>query len=170
MEFCDEAGNAPPLGSLILARLMKLPPPEIGETRTDLTLWRMLLQGKTGQMLDAAGPAGSPLVRERQSLSPEVWTEAELAALHALSHAGQDCRFRVDAAAEWLLEHLKAVNTNNHPWAVHVFLMRAHETNTPEYRLYAETLLHNCVAILGRPCRFASLILLDAGRAMIRAG
>ena len=110
------------------------------------------------------------MVRERGSLPPDVWSEAELAALHALSHGGPECRSRVNSAAEWILENLKATNTNNHPWAVHVFLTRAFETNVPEYRLFGETLLRNSVSLLGRPCRFAALIMLDSGRTLIRAG
>jgi hypothetical protein len=96
----------------------------------------------------------------------ETWTEAELASLHALSwHARRGREWageRLDAAAEWIMENLQPDNATNHPWAIHVFLDHAERRRAHESRLYAETLLHNCLARTGRPDVFSACILADA--------
>lgn len=165
--FADESGNRRAVDPLLLAWLQRSPPPIISDPRpTDLKLWNSLVRGQTSLMLQSIAPAGSPLCPEFNTLAIEVATETELAALHALSHAGNTARPRVEAASDWIVQNIQPDNATNHPWAVHVFLQRAHESGSIEHRLYAETLLHNCIVSLGRADRFSALILLDSGRTL----
>ena len=117
-------------------------------------------------MLRLVNPGSGPLTPDFTRLTIEVATETELASLHALSHAGELARARVDSASDWIVQNLQPDNATNHPWAGHVFLNRAFETGSVEHRLYAETLLHNCIVSLGRADRFSALILLDSGRSL----
>lgn len=166
-EFSDEAGNRRAIDPLLIAWLQHSPPPIIPSIQsTDLKLWNALVRGHPAAMLVSITPSGSPLVPEFNQLAIEVATETELAALHALSHAGSIARARVEAASDWVVHNIQPDNATNHPWAVHVFLQRAFETGSVEHRLYAETLLHNCVVSLGRADRFSALILLDSGRTL----
>ncbi len=166
-EFSDESGHKRAVDPLLLAWLMHAPPPMIGSAQsTDLKLWNSLVRGQPQAMLQALSTTSAPLTPEFKSLPTEVATETELAALHALSHAGPGARTRVDAASDWIVHNIRPDNATIHPWAVHVFLQRAFETGSVEHRLYAETLLRNSVVALGRVDRFSALILLDSGRTL----
>jgi len=166
-EFSDESGNRRAIDPLLIAWLQRMPPPIVQSLHTtDLKLWNSLVRGQVPAMFQAISPSGSPLVPEFNTLAIEVATETELASLHALSHAGGAARSRVEAASDWVVHNIQPDNATNHPWAVHVFLQRAFETGSVEHRLYAETLLHNCVVSLGRADRFSALILLDSGRTL----
>lgn len=175
--FRDEAGHARPIDPLLIAwlsrsGLRKQSSPLTSTSSLDLRLWQLLLQhaaGAPSQMLDAVNPALGRLVHNPDTYTLEVWTEVELSALHALSHAGPAAKSRRDSATDWIVENLQPDNATNHPWSVHVFLRRAFENDMPEHRLYAESLLHNCIVSLGRPDRFSALVLLDAGRALLSA-
>ncbi len=97
----------------------------------------------------------------------EVWTEQELSGLHALwwlaRRRGRDDLARRGAAArDWHLVNTQPDNATNRPWALHVFLLGG----TDESRLYAETLLHNCLVGTGRPDPTSAWILLDSARAL----
>lgn len=165
--FSDESGNRRAIDPLLLAWLQGSPPPITSSLNsTDLKLWSSLIRRQHGAMLQAISPSGSPLTPEFNQLAIEVATETELASLHALSHAGDVARARVEAASDWIVHNIQPDNATNHPWAVHVFLQRAFEAGSVEHRLYAETLLHNCVVSLGRADRFSALILLDSGRTL----
>lgn len=166
-EFSDEAGNRRAIDPLLIAWLQHSPPPIVPAIQsTDLKLWNSLVRGQHAAMLQTISSSGTPLTPEFTQLAIEVATETELAALHALSHAGSIARSRVEAASDWIVHNIQPDNATNHPWAVHVFLQRAFETGSVEHRLYAETLLHNCVVSLGRADRFSALILLDSGRTL----
>lgn len=164
-EFRDEAGHRRAVDRYILAHLAGapvLPPPD--QTSPDVAIWARIAGG-AGDSCWAAFSHQEPwLVRERDDLTIETWTQAELCCLHALSHAGPTLKPRADAAADWMLENLQPDNATNHPWAIHVFLSRSAELGSDEHRLYAEVLLHNAIISLGRADRFSALILLDAGR------
>ncbi len=88
-----------------------------------------------GRRVGGAGPR--PLLAERDDLAIEVWTECELAVLHAgfrrlveaavdtgldrsdaLDHLAGDLR---DAVA-WHLVHTQPDNATTHPWALHAIL------------------------------------------------
>ncbi|MBX3381261.1 MAG: hypothetical protein KF805_14295 [Phycisphaeraceae bacterium] len=170
-EFCDESGNRRAIDPLIIAWLLQVPPPhKSGSLPTDLKLWDLLSRGRTDEMLDVVGIPGAPLVPDFNALSLEVATETELASLHALSHAGDAARARVASASDWIVHNIQPDNATNRPWAVHVFIQRAFESGAVEHRLYAETLLHNCIVTLGRADRFSSLLLLDSGRTLRSTG
>jgi hypothetical protein len=116
--------------------------------------------------MDGAGP----LIDRSAVVTVEVWTDAELAALHALwclaaSHDHPEWRERVNAARDWHMEHTQPDNATNRPWALHVFRL----ADTPESVHYAETLLHNCMAMTGTPDPLSALILLDAADALASA-
>ncbi|MFO0861797.1 MAG: hypothetical protein U0570_14715 [Phycisphaerales bacterium] len=170
-EFTDEAGNKRAIDPFLVAWLRQAPPPIVPPNpSTDLKLWNMLVRGQRASMMSVVAPSGGPLTPEFNTLTIEVASENELASLHALSHAGPGASARMAAASDWMVENLQPDNATNHPWAVHVFLQRAFETGAVEHRLYAETLLHNCVVALGRADRFSALILLDAARQLLRNG
>ncbi|MBM4108012.1 MAG: hypothetical protein FJ255_04270 [Phycisphaerae bacterium] len=163
--FADDAGHRRSVDLPFLAHLLGVPPgqPATGaRTTLDLDLWWALHGRDSGaRPLPSPGPLIDPA-----PLALETWTEAELAALHALSwHArlGREwARARIDPAVEWTLAHLQPDNATNHPWAIHVFIDHGARTGAPESRLYAETLLHNCTVGTGRPERFSACILADA--------
>lgn len=165
--FSDEAGNHRAIDPLLIAWLRHSPHPGTPEpASTDLKLWSALVRGQVNAMMQTVAPTGAPLAPEFNRLAIEVATETELACLHALSHAGADARARIEDASDWIVHNLQPDNATNHPWAVHVFLRRAFETGAVEHRLYAETLLHNCIVSLGRADRFSALLLLDSGRTL----
>lgn len=110
-----------------------------------------------------------PLTGENKSGAIEVWTETELACVHAAWSLGDDWRTAAKASATWLLENIQPDNATNHPWAVHVFASLAVETGNFEFDLYAQSLLHNCIVGTGKPDAFSAIILLHASRA-IQAG
>lgn len=166
-DFSDESGNRRAIDPLLIAWLQHTAAPSLPAfDSTDLCLWSYLLKGRHDAMLKSINPRSGPLTLDFDRLTIEVATETELAALHALSHAGDAAKARVDSASDWIVHNLQPDNATNHPWAVHVFLERAFATGSVEHRLYAETLLHNCIVSLGRADRFSALILLDSGRAL----
>jgi hypothetical protein len=164
-EFRDEAGHRREIDRYLLAHLVGVspqsPPADAG---TDVALWARIASGSRDFFWTEIDTKRPWLVRERDDLTIETWTQAELCCLHALSHAGPTLKPRADAAADWMIEHLQPDNATNHPWAIHMFLRRAAEIGSDEHRLYAEALLHNAVISLGRADRFSALILLDSGR------
>lgn len=167
-DFRDEAGHRRAVDRFILAHVARVtpppPPPPPSNAATELQLWARIASGAKDFFWTEIDTKNPWLVRERDELTIETWTQAELCCLHALSHAGPTLKPRADAAADWMLEHLQPDNATNHPWAIHVFLVRAAEIGSSEHRLYAEALLHNAVISLGRVDRFSALILLDASR------
>ncbi len=101
----------------------------------------------------------------------EVWTESDLCAVHALWILAQregrtDWIDRVDRVRKWHLEYTQPDNATNRAWALHVFLLGPppFATCEPESRHYAETLLHNAIAMDGRPTPLNAWIFLDAAR------
>jgi len=112
-----------------------------------------------------------PIHTQDESQAIELWTERELAALHALWRLSQirvrpPWRRRALAAARWHLAATQPDNATNHPWAIPVFLdlwMTDPESELGlNARLYAETLLHNCQTQSAKPDPLSALILLDA--------
>ncbi len=108
-----------------------------------------------------AQPDG-PLLARDDFLAIEVWTESELAALHALWCVARRSRAqaatRLGAAIAWHLEHTQPDNATNHPWALGAFLSHA----TPESIHFAGTLLSNCRVTGVKPDALSALILLDS--------
>ncbi|MFG0274641.1 MAG: hypothetical protein ACF8QF_06260 [Phycisphaerales bacterium] len=150
-------------------------PPEAAPARTGLDdlLWRCVadpaIDWRSALDLDA-GPA--PLTGVLTDASTiEVWTERELASLHALARlatrTGDDrARDRALDCATWHLEHTQPDNATNRPWAAHVFLLLARDRDSHDARLYAETLVHNCMVTTGKPDPLSAAILRDAADAL----
>ena len=153
-------------------------------TGVDCRLWAAAVDPSVdvGAIVDGPGPGGAGLgprsATDAGALVPqglcktlEVWTETELAALHALRRLATirhepRWRDRALACARWHVENLQPDNATNRPWAVHLFVELGVLGGVPESELYAQTLLHNCVVSLGRPDRLSAAILLDAALAL----
>lgn len=173
--FRDDLGHRRPVDRPLLARLLAAdpgPPPDRADP--ELLLWR----GVHDPAIDPRpilAPDG-PLLGLDMDLGIEPWTEAEFAALHALSWLARDPRrpdrarlaARLDAAAAWHLAETQPDNGTNHPWAIHLFAARAQ--HDPEAAVYAETMLHACLAARARPDAFSALLMLDAADALSPAG
>ncbi len=129
----------------------------------DVQLWSMLAAPapwRPPAWLRSSGPLASDRIGD----AIEVWTETELACLHAmwsLARRERDPALRercLDAAA-WMLANIQPDNGTNHPWAIHVFAWMWAMRNDSDARLYAESMLHTCMVSLGRPDRFSACVL-----------
>jgi hypothetical protein len=112
---------------------------------------------------------GSLLPRDRYQ-AIEVWTDADLAAMHALwwlahDRARSDWAGRLDTVRAWHLANTQPDNATNRPWAIHVFLL----AGSPEDEHYAQTLLHNALAMEAEPTPLGRVLLHDAADALERA-
>ena len=108
-----------------------------------------------------------PLLPRDRYLGIEVWTESELCALHALFnlailHQRADLMERAARARNWHMGNTQPDNATGRPWAIHGFILGG----TPEAQHYAETLLHNTLAVTGQPDPTSAWILLDAAKAL----
>lgn len=183
--FSDEAGHRRTVDQPLLAwrrfrEVGDAPSPwESRSPEPDVLLWQALTDPSIdpwAALPDAQAARGG---QDRRSLLPisgsaaiEVWTERELAALHALwwhARLTRNATFhtRLESSAAWHIEHLQPDNATAHPWAIHVFLDHAcREPVNHDIRLYAETQLHNCRVSLGYPDALSALILIDAADAL----
>ena len=112
-----------------------------------------------------SAPAHAPLFEQPSDVVIEVWTETELASLHALwwlARNDDGLREVVRSAAIWHVERMQPDNATNHAWAVHVFLLLDVEGSD----LYAQTLLHNCMVHTGRADRLSAHLLADSADAL----
>lgn len=122
-----------------------------------------------------AGPA--PWLPETDGLAIEVWTECELAVLHAATNLVLDqsedhpdaarMQERLDLAIAWHLEHTQPDNATGRPWAIHAFLLRG--TPQAEALDYAASMLHTVEAsrMPGTPLEpLMAWILADAARGL----
>lgn len=179
----DELGHKRPADVPFLAwraRRMGLPAlnatPSVSADAPEVKLWRSLAE--TGAIHAHPDPTRGIAPFLDPSLAGamggvEVWTESELAALHALwwgaiaSHEAHRLRKVLDHA-RWHIEHTQPDNATNRPWAVHLFLV-LEELDADvalESRLYAQTLAHNCRVAVGRPDVISAQILFDAADAI----
>ena len=157
------------------SRLAQLARPS--NARDDVALWWDLLddagEGAPSRWVDVDAP-GAIFDRDVYS-AVEVWTEAELAGLHALGHRlrwmkaeSGEARVavawgrRMARAVAWHVAHTQPDNATNHPWALHLFLRHG----TAEARHFAEMLLSNCLVTHAEPDELSAWILLDAAQAL----
>lgn len=165
--FRDELGHRRATDAPLLARLMGTHPGATpGDLHPDAALW-WALHDRSLDPVTLIEAADGPLVPSLRRLGMEVWSEGELAALHALSwHADRPgwsyLAARVESAARWHLAELQPDNATNRPWAVHVFADLAHRTGDATAHAHVGTLVHNSVVSLGRPDRLSAVILLDS--------
>lgn len=128
----------------------------------DEQLWTDLVRGSATTPPDTTGPlTGEPI-----DTGIEVWTEIELASIHAAWSLGPGWRAAAERAARWMVESIQPDNATNHPWAVHAFAELADDGAGHEFDLYAQTLLHNCMVGSGSPDGFSAMILLHASRSL----
>ena len=115
-----------------------------------------------------ASSSGSLLPRySRQAI--DVWTDADLAAMHALwwlarDRGRDDWALRLEEVRHWHLANTQPDNATNRPWAIHVFLLGG----SPEDEHYAQTLLHNALAMDAEPTPLGRVLLRDAADALER--
>lgn len=179
--FTDDLGHRRPVDPWLMAwraSRTNTPVPQHHPTTPDqdidVRLWCALTHPDSNGLFPTHlgnSNAPGPLQPRSDDAALEVWTETELAALHALWwHAVRDddaqSMQRTLDAARWHLEHLQPDNATNHPWALHVFLLLNETDPDIGARHYAETLLSNCQVMLGQPDRFSALILLDSADAL----
>lgn len=183
--FADESGNRRAVDRPILCRHLSVSPgptpARVIERRDDVTLWWALFDPQIDPETLISPVAN--LTRDTITLAApvislpadtiEVFTQAQLSALHALWHLAAArsrtaWRDRCLAAAAWFIENLQPDNATNHPWAIHVFITLAAENPVlaPNAMLYAQTLLHNSQVHLGYPDAFSALLLADAAAAL----
>ncbi|MCC6426595.1 MAG: hypothetical protein IT435_07215 [Phycisphaerales bacterium] len=169
--FADEAGHRRKVDRFLLSTQLgglavDEPAPASGESTADLHLWHMLAAGRAWlrpEWLRDTGPLGSNAI----TAPIEAWTERELAALHALAAIARCERdstliARCHDAARWFTREIQPDNATHHPWGIHTFIALWADHNDIETRLYAETMLHNCMVTLGRPDRLSACILWHA--------
>lgn len=162
-----------------LADIARARAAELAPRNPDAALWWLLHASPTNprELLAAAEDIAGPLFPRLHNQAIEMWTEAELSGLHALSwHARRDPSLaaRCDSAARWLIAELQPDNATNRPWAIHVFAELSLREDIDgalraEASMYAQTLLHNCQVggqVSGTLDRFTACILLDAADAL----
>ena len=165
------------LESLGATAASDLPPDPtlLSGARGEQRLWRLCTGSTPGvevfpEIRSVLGDRSGALLATDGFLAIEVWTECELAALHALTRFARDpnaeiaafSAARVAQAVRWHLEHTQPDNATNRPWAIHAFLLA--EDGTGEPTAYAGTLLNNMSATEARAEPLSRWILADAAR------
>lgn len=145
---------------------MGVPPPLPRTRGLDLKLWWSLFDG-AAVLCAPSGPITQPAAEQ----GIELWSEVELACLHAAWNAAIDrgdtgLRSRCLEATRWHVAELQPDNATAHAWALHGFVICAHECELPEAWVHAEMLLHACMVGMGRPDRFSACLMLDAARTL----
>lgn len=135
-------------------------------SRNDLNLWNQAATLSPNHDVVSSIVSEDPtwLALSARQIGIEVWTQSELCALHALSWLGPRYEKRAFAAATNLILELQPDNATNHPWGVHLFAHMECTTGDRDAGMYAESLLHNCMASSAIPDHFSALILLDAAK------
>ncbi|GAB4516282.1 MAG: hypothetical protein Tsb0013_20880 [Phycisphaerales bacterium] len=177
--FSDERGHRRAVDPYLLAwrgrgeGVETLPPPTHA---SEACLWASLTRTDTDlhAHLPERSDEEAPLFEQPDDVVIEVWTETELASLHAVwwhAHTTGDASLRalVRDVASWHVAMLQPDNATNHPWALHVFLLLHTDHGVEGADLYAQTLLHNCMVTSGRPDRLSAHILADCADALEQA-
>jgi len=145
------------------AEVIRAPDPLPRATGPEIGLWWALADPEVEvEPLIQAATKGSLLPQDRYA-AIEVWTDAELSALHALWNLAhtrrcERWRKRVEVVRGWHLDNIQPDNATLRPWALHVFLLG----ESAECIAYAETLLHNALAMTGKPTLLGAALLMDA--------
>ncbi|MEI7658091.1 MAG: hypothetical protein WCK33_08510 [Phycisphaerae bacterium] len=165
--FRDDAGHRRPVDGAFLAHLTGKPPLASVGTSPECVLWTQVAtapQGRDGASIDALiGADPRALAMSLREAGIEIWTETELACLHALTWLGPRWASRAALAARFLIEELQPDNGTNHPWAIHWFAWLETMHGDTDAGMYAQSLLHNAMtAGGGMPDLFSALILHDA--------
>ena len=165
--FRDSAGHRRRTDPYLLAHAFKLDPSlvRVDEAAISqepwLDMWATLLDPSRDASISRAG--SGPLFPHLHSRAIEVWTEGELAGVHALwwlALRDPTLAARARSAATWLIAELQPDNATQRPWAIHAFVQLAAEGDV-EADMYAQTLLLNAMAGRDKPDTFSAAILLD---------
>jgi hypothetical protein len=167
--FRDDAGHRRPVDGAFLAHVTGIAPSPTASGSPDCLLWDQAARPPTSRdersvqaLLDADQRALAMGLRES---GIEIWTETELACLHAVTWLGADREPRATIAARFLIEELQPDNGTNHPWAIHWFAWLECTRGDLDSGLYAQALLHNALTAGGGvPDLFSAIILHDAAR------
>ncbi|MEY3231108.1 MAG: hypothetical protein RL689_1197 [Planctomycetota bacterium] len=167
--FRDDAGHRRPVDAAFLAHVTGIPSAPAASESPDCRLWGQAARPPAARderivraALDADPRALAMGLRES---GIEIWTETELACLHALTWLGVDREPRATIAARFLIEELQPDNGTNHPWAIHWFAWLECTQGDMEAGLYAQALLHNAMTAGGGvPDLFSAIIFHDAAR------
>jgi len=140
----------------------------------EVGLWWAVVDRSVNVDALIAEPTEGSLLPQGLYRAIEVWTEADLCGLHALwrlarERGRDDWQARCECVRAWHLEHTQPDNATNRPWALHVFLELWLRRGDVDGRMYAETLLHNCMSMTGEPDALSAMILQDAARELERA-
>ncbi|MEM7623608.1 MAG: hypothetical protein AAF235_10460, partial [Planctomycetota bacterium] len=183
--FRDERGHRRRVDAPLLSRLLDRPVTagahdragdgSGGDLPEDLAAWLSLSDaGIAERFVDRVLARSGAITEPSADIGVEIWTETELAALHAFDHLAQQhpgdpaISARVREAVRWHTQTLQPDNATNHPWAIHAFVRTAlsDDPASADARFHAETLLNICCVSMGRPDRFSACILLDAANAL----
>jgi hypothetical protein len=165
-DFRDEMGNRRPVDQFLLACWLALPTPDQPRepATLDVQIWA-IAAGHAVSIDPLINPAADgPLLAHRPRTTIEVFTEAELCALHALwtvaRRSGRvDLRERCLAATRWHMGLLQPDNATQIPWGIHVFAILGARAGDSAADLDAQIRLHNALAGRGRPDRRSAIIL-----------
>lgn len=138
-------------------------PLEHASFHSDEALWHAAVNPAVSIDSLLARSGAVPMFDRDRFRAIEVWTESELSGLHALWRLARqrdhdELRVWIARLRAWHMEHTQPDNATNRPWALHVFLLGG----SPECDFYAQTLLHNALAMEGKPTPLSARILLDA--------
>lgn len=179
-EFSDERGHRRAVDQYLLAWRGRADGVQTSAPSGDIEeaqLWSALTRDDVridAVIADRLGTENTCLFPQPADVVIEVWTETELASLHALwwhAHTSGDARLNalVRDVGAWHVDRLQPDNATNHPWGVHVFLLLHLEHSLVGADLYAQTLLHNSMVSEGRPDRLSAHILADSADALERS-
>lgn len=168
--FCDELGHRRAVDRFVLGRLVGYEPeaPEAGSS-VDVRLWASACDGRGGVLgvIDRSGDG--PLIALDAQLGIELWTQRELASLHALwwiARRHGDWVDRLDRSLCWHVRSIQPDNATGHPWAVCAFIDLWWRTGDRDALLHAQQLVHTTLVARGAPDRFSALLLIDAARGL----
>lgn len=164
--FRDDAGHRRPVDGAFLAHVTGIGPSSVGSS-SDCILWTQAALAAAdrdeGRIRAIATSDASALALSLRESGIEIWTETELACLHALTWLGAAWEPRAVAAARFLIDELQPDNGTNHPWAIHWFAWLEATHGDANAGLYAQSLLHNAMTAGGGvPDLFSAIILHDA--------
>lgn len=164
--FCDELGHRRAVDRFVLGRLVGCEPEPPGAgASVDVQLWASACGGRADVpgVIDPAGDG--PLIAIDAQLGIELWTQRELASLHALwwiARRDDGWVDRLDRALRWHVRSIQPDNATGHPWAVCAFIDLWWRTGDGDAQLHAQQLVHTTLIARGVPDRFSALLLIDA--------
>jgi len=172
--FCDELGHRRVLDRFVLGRLTGCATePAPLDASIDVRLWAAACNDQLG-VPEAIDPDGDgPLIAQDATQGIELWTQRELASLHALWWIAQRDGVwagRLDRALGWHVRSIQPDNATGHPWAVHAFVDLSLRADDRDVLLHAQQVVHTTLIARGQPDRFSALLLVDAARGLDRIG